>query len=219
MKKRILTVLPIALLPAFSAAEKPEWLEIGSYIAEQVAEYVWEQYTGERPPTAEQAVQYSGKVVAVHDGDTVQIRDGNGRKHKVRLAYVDAPELQQKYGTESRNVLRSAVQGKTVDVTVYEKDRYQREVARIVLRGYDVNLAMIKKGHAWHYVSIAKKKQGKAVFAEYAYAESQARAKKLGLWKSHAPEAPWDYRRKMRGQQHDTSGGRPKETGWFEGWW
>ena len=33
-----------------------------------------------------------GKVIKVIDGDTVTMVDGNGFKHRVRLAGIDAPE-------------------------------------------------------------------------------------------------------------------------------
>ena len=42
-----------------------------------------------------------GKVVKVADGDTVTIMDDSGKKHRIRLAGIDAPENNQSYGDVS----------------------------------------------------------------------------------------------------------------------
>ena len=42
-----------------------------------------------------------GKVVKVADGDTVTIVDDNGKKHRIRLMGIDAPENNQSYGDVS----------------------------------------------------------------------------------------------------------------------
>ncbi|WP_126304061.1 thermonuclease family protein [Neisseria animaloris] len=148
------------------------------------------------------AQNYSGRVIAVSDGDTVRVVDSNGNKHKIRLAYIDAPELQQAHGTASRDALRETLQGKNVEVTVFETDQYKREVAQVHLKnGQDVNLAQLQQGHAWHYVSIAKRKQNAFDYAAYAYAEANARQDSRGLWRNRNPQAPWDYRKAQRQTQ------------------
>ena len=55
----------------------------------------------------------NGIVVDVHDGDTLTIKSGATRT-KVRLAGIDAPELNQFFGVESRNSLRSLAINKEV---------------------------------------------------------------------------------------------------------
>lgn len=67
----------------------------------------------------------------VYDGDTLHVIDGDGAKHKIRMAYIDAPEMKQAYGTRSRDNLRAAAEGRKVSVRVFETDRYQREVAQV----------------------------------------------------------------------------------------
>ena len=47
-----------------------------------------------------------GTVIAVHDGDTITLKNESGQK-KIRLAGIDAPELNQPYGVESRGALTS----------------------------------------------------------------------------------------------------------------
>ena len=42
-----------------------------------------------------------GKVVKIADGDTVSIVDDSGKKHRIRLMGIDAPEKDQPYGDSS----------------------------------------------------------------------------------------------------------------------
>ena len=42
-----------------------------------------------------------GKVVKIADGDTVTIVDNSGKKHRIRLMGIDAPEKDQPYGDSS----------------------------------------------------------------------------------------------------------------------
>ena len=134
----------------------------------------------------------------MHDGDTVRITDTDGRRHKVRLAYIDAPEIGQAHGIESRDRLRRILSDETVDVQVTDTDHYGREVAYLFSDGLDINLSQIENGAAWHYTSIAKKQQPKADFAAYAAAEAYAQAGRTGLWAKREPLAPWLFRK----QQH-----------------
>lgn len=39
----------------------------------------------------------TGKVVAVTDGDTIKVLDGQNVQHKIRLDKIDAPEKKQAY--------------------------------------------------------------------------------------------------------------------------
>lgn len=54
------------------------------------------------PATAE---TLSGKVVGVHDGDTLTLLVAGNRPVKVRLAGMDAPELNQPYGQQAKQAL------------------------------------------------------------------------------------------------------------------
>ena len=63
-----------------------------------------------------QALSWPGVVLSVHDGDTLRVRNEQGRVINIRLWGVDAPELGQPYGKASRNFLRKLAQGKRVEV-------------------------------------------------------------------------------------------------------
>jgi endonuclease YncB( thermonuclease family) len=41
---------------------------------------------------------FTGKVVAVADGDTITVLDIQRQQHKIRLAGIDAPEKAQAFG-------------------------------------------------------------------------------------------------------------------------
>jgi len=73
----------------------------------------------------------TGKVVSVHDGDTLRVLDAAGTQHKVRLQGIDAPETRQAFGTKARNRLADLTLRKVVRVNVHEHDRYGRVLAGI----------------------------------------------------------------------------------------
>lgn len=151
-----------------------------------------------RRASAKSGRSYTGTVSKVYDGDTLHVIDGDGAKHKIRMAYIDAPEMKQAYGTHSRDNLRAAAEGRKVSVRVFDTDRYQREVAQVSVGKTDLNLMQVQDGAAWHYKSYAKEQQDKADFADYADAQIQAERERKGLWKAKNPQAPWAYRRAGR---------------------
>ena len=185
----------LAAAAAFAAhlgyAESSAWLQQGAQWLRQA----------ETAAPAPSAAYFQARVTAVHDGDSVRATDRHGQRHKIRLAYIDAPELQQAHGMAARDALRRLIDGQQVEVVVFDTDQYGREVAQIRLRGRDINLAQIEEGHAWHYVSIAKRRQDKADFAAYSHAEAGARSSRFGLWRVQSPQAPWAYRKAQRAEQ------------------
>ena len=71
------------------------------------------------------AEEFNARVIAVMDGDTVLLlRDG--KKIKVRLANIDAPESDQDFGKESRQALVDRVLKKQVHVNSQAVDNYGR---------------------------------------------------------------------------------------------
>lgn len=185
----------LAAVAAFAAhlgyAESSAWLQQGAQWLRQA----------ETAAPAPSAAHFQARVTAVHDGDSVRATDRHGQRHKIRLAYIDAPELQQAHGMAARDALRRLIDGQQVEVAVLDTDQYGREVAQIRLHGRDINLAQIEEGHAWHYVSIAKRRQDKADFAAYSHAEAGARSSRFGLWRVQSPQAPWAYRKAQRAEQ------------------
>ncbi|HSC80552.1 MAG TPA: thermonuclease family protein [Chitinolyticbacter sp.] len=139
-----------------------------------------------------------GRVIAVADGDTLTVLDDGLVEHKLRLAFVDAPEKAQAFGNVAKWQLSSRVYGRAIRAELIDVDRYGRGVARVWLGGEDVNLALLNTGYAWHYTRYAERIQSGTEFARYAAAERQARAGQLGLWQGARPQPPWQYRQRKR---------------------
>ena len=110
----------------------------------------------ENPEQADNARIYHATVKNVHDGDTIRVTDSHGREIRIRMAYIDAPELNQAHGQSSRDALRTVLQRQNVQIEVFDTDQYGRQVARVLLDGRDVNVQQIRQGNAWHYRSIAR---------------------------------------------------------------
>lgn len=136
-----------------------------------------------------------GRVVGVSDGDSVTVLDAQKTQYKIRLAGIDAPERAQAYGQKAKESLSDLVFGKSVDVEWSKQDRYGRIVGMITLAGVDINLEQIKRGMAWHYKQYQNEQSPEDRVA-YAQSESQARDKKLGLWRDPAPIEPAVFRQK-----------------------
>ena len=135
----------------------------------------------------------AGRVVGVHDGDTLTLLDAQKRQTKVRLAEIDTPESPQPYGSRSKQALSDLVFNKTVQVEVRDIDRYGRTVGRVLVNGTDVNAALVASGAAWVYRQYSSD-------PELLRLEAEAKAAGRGLW--GLPEAqrtpPWDWRRAQR---------------------
>lgn len=148
---------------------------------------------------------FAGKVVTVTDGDTVIVRDHHGRRHEVRLAGIDAPEIRQPYGVRSRSHLAEVLYGRQVTVAWYKRDRYDRVLGRVTAtvaepcgqalctRRVDAAYAQIAAGLAWHDREHLDE-QGAEERLRYARAERDARSRQAGLWAESAPMPPWRYR-------------------------
>lgn len=138
-----------------------------------------------------------GRVIGVADGDTVTVLNADKVRHKIRLSGIDAPEKTQAFGKRSKESLSDLVFSKVVTVDTDKKDRYGRDVGKVLVDGLDANLEQVKRGFAWHY----KAYQREQSFNDrklYDFAESDARASRRGLWRDAIPEPPWDYRQQRR---------------------
>jgi endonuclease YncB( thermonuclease family) len=156
----------------------------------------------ERRPTYIQNQTVRGRVINVHDGDTITVMTADGRKLKVRLIGIDTPEIGQPYGTESTEALRRMVgaAGNRVELVYQKKDRYKRTVALVIANDRYLNYELIRGGWAWYYRQY--RKDLKAVEpnapARFDEAERYARTQRLGLWRDPNPTAPWDWRKMKR---------------------
>lgn len=134
-----------------------------------------------------EAADFSGKVIAVLDGDTLLVLRNN-RPVKVRLAEIDAPEKMQTFGETSRRSLSDMVLGKQVKVTSQAVDKYGRMVAHLGLNGLDVNAEQIRRGMAWEYSHF----HGNKVLVAL---QEEAKQVPRGLWALSNPVPPWEWRK------------------------
>jgi len=147
-----------------------------------------------------QAEEFDAKVIVVMDGDTVMVlRDG--KKVKVRLANIDAPESDQAFGKESRDALANMVLKKQVHVNSKAVDSYGRLIAEISINGKSVNEAQVKKGMAWEYSHFHSNKR-------YLSLNKQAQQARVGLWANGVqPVSPEQWRRTHLAKTHAGSSG------------
>ena len=90
---------------------------------------------------------YTARVVSIADGDTVTVLDAENRQHKIRLVGIDAPEKHQPYGNVSRMHLGKLVHQRTVTVETNKRDKYKRELGKVILDGKDINLEPVSYTH------------------------------------------------------------------------
>lgn len=135
----------------------------------------------------------TGTVTSVYDGDTITLQTEAGTK-KIRLAGIDAPEIKQPYGIESRDALRQGVLNQSVTVDTTKLDKYGRFVGKVLIDGEDINLKQVTRGLAWVYVKYMGELTGEDRL-KYQYAQEEAQQGRLGLWSQVAAVEPWDYRR------------------------
>ena len=144
---------------------------------------------------------FTAKVQRVVDGDTVHVVNKAGKKFKVRLTGIDAPEKNQPYGLAATYKLTEILINKLVllkskpnNGKPYTVDRYKRVLAKIILDGRDINLSQVLRGYAWHFKRY-QKQQSPSDRELYSEAEIDAKKNKLGLWGEKNPIAPWKWRK------------------------
>ena len=150
------------------------------------------------PPVVDgKSKELVGKIVGVHDGDTVTLLDRNKVQYKIRLSGIDAPELGQDFGRRSKDNLAALIFGKDVLVIHDKLDRYGRVVGKIIFDNIDINLRQVEDGLAWHFKRY-ENEQSAEDRVTYSEAENRARSAKSGLWVQPNPEPPWERRHPSR---------------------
>lgn len=167
----------------------------------QPSAFLLEENQQSKPPRPSQTTSDRCEVVAgsVHDGDTFRAQC-NGKELKIRLCGVDAPEVSQPLGIESRNYLRSLFSkaGNKAIIVKMDSDRYGRTVAEVLIElpsgEQSIQEELLKTGLAYHYKQYSKNCSNSDVFDT---AEEIGRSSGKGVWAlQNGGERPWDYRRK-----------------------
>lgn len=138
-----------------------------------------------------------GRVLSVHDGDTFMV-SLDGRKEKVRLIGIDAPELAQApWGEQAHASLETLIQGRLVrsETDIAERDQYGRLLAYVYGDESFVNLELLRQGQAVLYTVLPN-----VVHIEE-YRGREARQAGRGVWDQGTPltVSPECYRKQQKG--------------------
>jgi endonuclease YncB( thermonuclease family) len=79
------------------------------------------------------AASYTGKVVAITDGDTIKVMH-TGRPERVRLWGIDCPESHQAFGTRAKQSASRLAFGSEVKVVVRDTGRYGRTLGEVTFQ-------------------------------------------------------------------------------------
>lgn len=143
-------------------------------------------------PTIVYAANFSGQVVSVLDGDTMEVLH-NQHPERIRLHGIDCPEKGQPFGQKAKQVASALVFGKDVTLQTHGKDKYKRTIADVLLLdGTNVNQELVKEGWCWWYRKYAP---GDTVLGRL---ETEARETGKGLWADPQPLPPWEWRKRRK---------------------
>lgn len=140
-------------------------------------------------------LEFNATIDRVIDGDTVVAITDDARSFRLRLADIDAPERDQRWGAEATQMLSKMALGKSANVRVKDTDRYGRLVATVFINDKNVNRAMVRDGHAWVYRKYLRD-------LGLPDLEAAAREDRKGLWANVDAIEPSRWR---RGERHTNS--------------
>jgi micrococcal nuclease len=141
---------------------------------------------------------FTGRVVGVVDGDTIDVLTDGNVTIRVRFHGIDAPERAQPYGSRAKQFASEQCFGRSVTIHQTDVDRNDRAVGEVILPdGRNLNVATVEAGLAWWYVKYAPND------ARLQNAEAIARAAHRGLWADPHAIPPWEWRKGARGSGPD----------------
>ena len=159
-------------------------------------------------PISQAAIRtVTGTVTKVSDGDTIHLTTAEQTKLKVRLYGIDAPETPkinnrtgkvnkpgQPYGIEAWKALKSKIMAKHVKLDILDIDKHKRMVGIIWQGNRNINLEMVREGHAEAFIEYLKPPYR----SEFIDAEREARSARKGIWSLTEYERPRDFRKRLK---------------------
>lgn len=144
-------------------------------------------------------------ITKVIDGDTI-IMDVEGISMKARLAYVDAPELDQEiWGITAKTFLTKLLniypeemnlpflgEAQAIQVGI---GAYNRPLILLFSEGICLNLALVELGLAETYFDSKTPAQWRKIFT---FAENRAKEKKTGIWGDENYISPKEWRQSKK---------------------
>jgi endonuclease YncB( thermonuclease family) len=143
-----------------------------------------------------------GKVFKIYDGDTVAIKDDKGKEVRVQIAYIDAPDMDEKTNkkqplyAESIKFLTGMIFNKEVIIESLGKDKLGRVEGVIFLEKVNVNVEMVRGGMAEIYEPVRSRPSAykQEYVKQLADAENTAKSEKLGIWGHPDYVSPYKFR-------------------------
>jgi endonuclease YncB( thermonuclease family) len=129
---------------------------------------------------------FSGRVVSVHDGDSLTIVV-DGVQIPVHLAGIDAPKLGQAFGDASRQSLVRICLGQQARVVERGNAGNGSRLGHVTCGNVDANTEQVRRGMAWVVVKAPKRSP---LFP----LQEEARVQHIGLWSDPYPTPPWQWR-------------------------
>lgn len=127
------------------------------------------------------SARLEGIVFKVPDGDSLNVRLDGGKRERVRLIGVNAPELDQRpWGERARRFTRSMVLERRVVIEpgAEPRDKYGRLLAYVFIDGRMLNEELLRNGLAVRLTVPPNTRYTERLAA----AEQAARAAVIGIW-------------------------------------
>lgn len=140
----------------------------------------------------------SGRIVAVHDGDTATLKRTDGARIKLRFYGVDAPELatrdwpEQAYARDAARFMQGLLLEQDVSVRLTGDQTYGRLVGEIFVDGHSAPRELLRAGYGWWNERYAARD------SDLERLQRTAKATRRGLWGAVNPEPPWRFRARHR---------------------
>lgn len=144
--------------------------------------------------TEELFIVIEGKVKNVYNGDTINVRDKEGKDYLIRMLGIDAPEIKQDFGDKSRKKLSDLILRKNVTVIIRKKNSPDLCIGTVYFGGQDINLRQLETGMAWYLQQKGyEAREGDRKI--YTQAEKQSRTERKGLWRRQDTNASLESKR------------------------
>jgi micrococcal nuclease len=125
------------------------------------------------------------QLVSCFDGDTCRFRV-NGEVINARFSGIDAPEIDQPYGVESRNATLALLNSQPISLKCYGSALGNRKACDVFAGKIDVQSKLVEMGLAMDYPQYSNKR--------YASIQKLAKAQGKGIWKSNTTISPYCWR-------------------------
>lgn len=126
------------------------------------------------------------QVTLVLSGNYFMCQTRKGNEYLIKMADIEAPELDQYYGKESRNCLKSIISGKKISIKVRDVTS-KHVVGELFFQRQNINREMIRQGYAW-----ADRNNPSSIYLRI---ERDAHSYGFGLWEDVDAVYPADYRK------------------------